>query len=445
MDKIINKIFKYPFSNVHINEIFNGSSVAFIYRILGLMGAYVFAFIVCRYYGANSMGIYSLSLSVLIVLEMLGTVGFGNSVLRFIGQLSAESNLGATKQLYKNMLEIIVPVSVFLAASLYILSPKISLLIFHNPDLVTALRLISFVAPAYVVNSVNTELIRGLKNIKFSEYLRSLHRPLFSIPGLFIVSLFTCGWHIPVIAMISATFGACMISTVYVVKKINSFSGNSVKELSKTRLLSVSAPMILTAFSFVVMENVNTIMLGAFSTVKNVAIYNVAARLSSLTSVILLAVSTIAGPKFSELYWSQKTEELKKTISFSAKLIFWIAMPVLFIYLLFPGFFMGIFGKEFIAGKYALVILTLGQFVNASSGPVGIFLNMTGKQRVFSNIVLTAAALNIILNYILIPKYGINGVAVSTAISVSFWNVIAVWYVKTKTGIKTFYIPVLVN
>ncbi len=162
-----------PSSNMHLNEILAGSSIAFSLKILGIIGGYIFIFIVSRYYGARGMGIYSLSLSVLVILEMLGTMGFKTSVLRFVGQFSAENNHHKIRSLYKNILELAIPISIILAVILYIFSHKISVSIFHNETLAIPFKIISFIAPICVVNSINLELIRGLKNIPLSEYLRN--------------------------------------------------------------------------------------------------------------------------------------------------------------------------------------------------------------------------------------------------------------------------------
>lgn len=432
-----------PFSNTHFNEVFSGSFIAFILRIFGAVATYVFTFIVSKYYGARGMGIYSLSLSALVILEMFGTMGFKTSVLRFVGQFSAENNHHKIKSLYKDILELAIPISLTLAVVLYLFSSKISTSIFHNEALSASFKIISFIAPICVVNSINMELIRGLKNIPLSEYIRNLNEPLFNIPLLLAISLFIANYYVPVVSFSLAMVSSFLISTTYVTKKMRTFTKKTQESLSKSELLKISSPMMITAFSFLIMGQIGTIMLGMFSTTENVGIYSIALKLASVTSFILYAINTISAPKFSELYWASNIEDLKKVVKFSTKLIFGFSFPFLTIFILFPKFFMGIFGQEFRVGSYALIFLTIGQFVNASSGSVGIFLNMTGKQRVFRNIILTTTLMNVILSYILIPKFGINGAAIATMVSISFWNIFGALYIKSKNNINTFYVPVI--
>lgn len=440
---VLGETFKKINSNVHLKEMLTGSFVAFILRIVGIIGTYIFTFLVSRYYGAKGMGIYSLSLSIMLILEMCGTIGFKTSVLRFVGQFSAENKHHKINSLYKNILEIIIPVSFFLVVVLFLFSNKIAVLIFHNDTLSIPFKIISLILPLHVVAAINIEIIRGLKNIPLSEYLRNLNEPLFSIPFLLVITLFASNCYTPIVAFSFATIGTFLISTRYVAKKMKSFSRNAEELLSKTELIKISLPMMITAFSALIMGTIGTIMVGMFSTTENVGIYDIALRVASVTSFILYSINTIAAPKFSELYWSKNMEDLKKVVRLSSKLIFGFSFPVLLVFIFFPQFFMGIFGNEFIVGKYALVFLTIGQFVNASSGSVGIFLNMTGKQHIFRNIILTATFINVILNYLLIPKYGINGAAIATMISMSFWNIWAALYIRVKSNINVFYVPII--
>ena len=92
---------------------------------------------------------------------------------------------------------------------------------------------------------------------------------------------------------------------------------------------------------------------------------------------------------------------------------------------------------------FALILLAFGQFVNSISGSVGYILQMTGKHKVFQNIILAATIINIVLNAVLIPVYGISGAAFASMVSLMFWNLTSVVYIRTNLNIMTLYIPLL--
>jgi O-antigen/teichoic acid export membrane protein len=88
-----------------------------------------------------------------------------------------------------------------------------------------------------------------------------------------------------------------------------------------------------------------------------------------------------------------------------------------------------------------LMILTVGQFVNAAAGSVGYILQMTGHQKFHQNVILIGTIMNITLNWILIPVYGLVGAAIASAIGMIFWNVFFSIKVKSILNEWIFYIP----
>ena len=57
------------------------------------------------------------------------------------------------------------------------------------------------------------------------------------------------------------------------------------------------------------------------------------------------------------------------------------------------------------------------------------------------NVAIIGSVINIVLNYALIPVYGINGSAIATTISIVIFNLLHVCFVKKEFGFYTFYIP----
>ena len=92
------------------------------------------------------------------------------------------------------------------------------------------------------------------------------------------------------------------------------------------------------------------------------------------------------------------------------------------------------FGKEFIAGSVALSLLLFGRLIESMSGTGNYILQILGYETIVRNIMFIAALLNIVLNFILIPIYGINGAAFASMISIVFWNIMYIFYIKQKLG-----------
>jgi O-antigen/teichoic acid export membrane protein len=57
---------------------------------------------------------------------------------------------------------------------------------------------------------------------------------------------------------------------------------------------------------------------------------------------------------------------------------------------------------------------------------------MTGRQRIFQVVLISAVFLNFILNFILIPIYSLTGAAIAFVSSLLFWNIITAFIVYKK-------------
>ena len=63
---------------------------------------------------------------------------------------------------------------------------------------------------------------------------------------------------------------------------------------------------------------------------------------------------------------------------------------------------------------------------------------MTGRQKTLNKILITGLAINIALNFYLIPTHGINGAAIATLVSLVVWNAITTLFIFSKDRIKIF-------
>jgi len=445
-ESALNKLKDKIYSDAHFAELIKGSGISFVFKILGIVCGYIFTFLVTRTLGAKAWGIFTLSFTVLQIISVVGRLGLDTALLRFVAENLAQKKWELIRKIYFKALKLVIPFSLTLSLILYLLSPFIAKYVFHKEYLTNSFRIASIGIAPFVLLFLHRECIRGLKKIREYALLNSLILPLLASLVLLPLSfLFEKKYHIPIVAYIISILIASAFSFSLWMRNINfqhlpQLSSKST-EISYKYLLSVSIPMLLSSSMFLVMQWTDTIMLGMFSTEKNVGVYNVALKLASLTSLPLIAINTIAAPKFAEFWGKKDFQGLKRVVQQSTKLIFWSSFPILLSFLLFPSQILNIFGSEFKAGATALTILTFGQFVNAISGSVGYILQMTGNQKIFQNIILVATTINIVLNVILIPKFGIRGAAFASMVSCIYWNIAGSFYIMRKYQITTIYIP----
>jgi O-antigen/teichoic acid export membrane protein len=73
------------------------------------------------------------------------------------------------------------------------------------------------------------------------------------------------------------------------------------------------------------------------------------------------------------------------------------------------------------------------------AGNVDQILNMTENQNIFRNITIFSFFVNLILSYLLIPKYNIEGAAIASLITNILINVLCLYFIKKKLGFYTLF------
>lgn len=431
----------------HFKELIGGSSVALAFRITGIFCGYLFTLLVTRIFGADAMGIFALSITILQIASVAGRLGMDTALLRLVAEYSSQGRWGHAKTAYLKALKLVVPFSLILSVVLFLLSPYAAQHVFGKKQLTTAFYMVSLAVTPFSIFFINSECIRGLKMIREYTLLQNVVPYLLASLALVTISAYWKDNIVPLISYVVSVSSLFFISLFMWMKRLESNyrhggpaasrSSSSSLPPSYDHLLSISLPMLLSSSLFFIMQWTDTIMLGMFRHEKEVGIYNVSMKIAMLATLTLFAINTISAPKFAE-FWGQKDiRALGKVAQQASKLIFWTSLPICLTLWLFPAYILSFFGEEFRMGVPALMILTLGQFVNAVSGSVGYILQMTGKQKVFQHVVLSGAILNLILNAVLIPRFGMTGAAIASAFSTMLINVIPYFLVRTYYGFYT--------
>jgi O-antigen/teichoic acid export membrane protein len=430
------KRFKNKLStDVHFSELFRGSSIAFFMHLVGLVLGYIFTILVARWYGAGTMGLYALSLTLLNIFVTISIFGFDSALVKFVADYNYNNKPSLTKEIYKKAITFVAPMSIIFSLLFYLFSDSLALNVFKNPLLVPYFHIAALIVFPSALLTINTAFLRGLKNIKLFAFLDKV--ALFFFTPLFLAILYyflNLGGIATIISRAIALALLVIISFLTLRQYSYVFKSTIQKVLRYRTILRVSLPMLLTSSLVLVMSWTDIIMLGIFTDEKEVGVYNVVIKLAMLAAITMMAINTIAAPKFSEFYSRGDIQGLKRVARNSTRMVFFTSLPAILILIMFPTFILEFFGQEFIVGRDALLILMISQFINISSGPVGSLLNMTGKQVALNIVMLTASIFNIVLNYFLIPIYGMEGAAIATLISLFFNKVISLILIRVYYG-----------
>ena len=443
MIQIIKEKFSNLVSDQKFTEILTGSVWAFSSRTVATAFGFAFSVIVARIYGAEVIGILAVMNSFLMLSTIFTVMGTPTSILRLIPEHLAKYSPTSALNVYRKTLYMVIGTSLMTTIIFFFSANLIADKVFSKPHLSYYFTIASFFIIFQSITILNTQAVRGLQLIKtFAVML--LMPQTFNLFFLIAVGLIRQNRDIPVYAIFFGSFMTGIIGWLimeYSFKKRINFS-DIVHTISRQTILSISLPMLMTSTMMFLVGQTGVLMLGIFCTEVDVGYYAIAVKLATMTTFVLEAVNSMAGPKFSELFYKGQIDDLFHVAKKSTKLIFITTTPILLILLIFGKFILGIiFGNKFLIVYPALSFLAIGQFVNSISGSSGTFLNMTGNQKEFRNIMMIVVVLNIGLNLWLIPTLGINGAAISAMISLSSWNIATLLYMKIKFGRTTGYFP----
>lgn len=431
------------FSDRGFSEILTGSVYTIVARIAATGLGFVTTMLVARYYGAETLGVLAVITSFLTLTTVFTLLGTSTSILRLIPEHIANYSTASAFQVYRKTQYLVLALSVLVGCALYLLSGVIAEQVFSKPELAFFFALAAIFVAFKSLMQLNTEAVRALRLIKtfaFMQILPGLAMILLLVAGM----LFVTDGNLPVYAQLAA-WALTALAGIWIMDrsfKKRSNSTAAVHSMPLGSLLRLSLPMLLSATMTIVIAQTGVIILGIFHNEAQVGYYFLAVKLSTITILILTAINSMAAPKFSELFHTGQTDEVFRVAKKATRLIFWATVPILLGLIVLGKPVIGLaFGPDFTAAYVPMVFLLCGQFVNAISGSTGIFMNMTGHQGAFRNIMAISAALNLTLNFALIPNYGPLGAAVAAAITVAFWNIVTLLYIKGLYGRTIGYFP----
>ena len=426
-------------SKTEIRRVLGGSAFLFVCRISGAAATFLTQLLLARWMGAAELGSYILAFSWLTLLAAIPAGGYNAAAVRFIGQGLANQDHGIARGYIHHAIKITLLSSTGIAVI-----AVTGIILF--PGVPAELRMLFFVAfvgiPLFSILRVNNAIAMATSRFALGYLPSNVIRPL-----LFLLLVWAI-W----LQDVSLTADLAMelqVVALIILAVLTSVLG----WLSRRRLLSPALPIkdtktwnraampLLGVELFTnYFQQITVIVCGFFLANADIGIYNVGYRISMLISFTLVAVDAFTAPTLSRYYHSDNRSELIREIQHSTALRFAIALTAVVFLILFGRWVLSFFGAEFTQGYKIMILLALSQLAHAAVGPVTRLLAISGHQK--QSMYASAAALILWfgLTAILMPLYGIVGVAVAVFVALTAWAVmlrqLVIWCLRISIFIS---------
>ena len=378
-----------------------------------------------KFLGATDYGGYKLCITIIAVLAAVSNLGLNGGITRFI---PIARNTDDNPKIWGIIqIGIGIPFLIGLIVSL-VAFPTAGLIaekLFNKPEITPLLRIAILGLPFLILINGLSALVVSFKKIGYTVITKDIAFNLIKLILALLAILLGLGVKGVAVAYVISGFISVLLF-IYFANKTFSLKRPWASARRPTReILNFSFPLFFTILLNRFSSNFETIILGFFGILADVGVYSIILTISSIGKMGFEALRTISSPIFAELHSQGKIDELKHYYQTITKWSFTFNLPIFLTICLFSENLLAIFGEDFALGKIGLIILASGVLFDALTGACGAVIKMTGYSKVNLIISIFYLTTTIILDFILIPKYGLLGAAWAGSLTIVIGNILA--------------------
>ena len=434
-----------------LRRLARGGTLNLVGFVLSGVFAFLLAIVVTRLVGARGAGIFFAAVAVFTILSNVTELGADTGIVRYVARLREQ---GRQRELPTLMRIALVPAAILATiagvATVVWAAPIADVFSRSDPaEVASYLRIFGWIIPLTTISTIALAGTRGFGSMRAFVGIDSVAVPILkpmliliaAVGGLTATGL-ALGWAIPEAL-------ACVVSLFVLwrmVRRVKPGDGSAPAEEGSlaSAFWRFSAPRGVAAAFQITIIWFDLLLLSHFRDAADVGIYGAASRAITFGTFALQAIRLAIAPQISRLLARGDRTGAQTVYQTATWWLVVVSWPVFLVFAVFGPLLLGVFGNGFGRGATALAILSVAMLVNLGTGNVTVVLLMGGKSS--WNLVNTAIALalNVGLNLVLIPRYGIAGAAIAWAVSIIVDNVLALIEVWLFLGMRPFgrgYLP----
>jgi O-antigen/teichoic acid export membrane protein len=411
----------------------SASATAVLQGVSNAVG-FVLSVLLARLLGASGYGVYALGLAWASFLAIPAILGLDRFLVRGIATYEVHEQWSLMRGLLRRTNQLVLVTSTILA----VIAAGVGFVALGS-SLRTPFCVAMILIPITNLTMLRQGAMQAIGRVLSGQLPEYLIRPFLILAGVLVLELAGHGALTATTALAANVTGVAVAFTVgaILLKRALPHALRSVAPRYVTReWLRASLPMMLIAGVWLANSYAGILVVGTLQGARAAGVYTVVQKGAELIVVLLAAVNMPLSPAIARLHARGDRAGLEHTTERMARATLYVSAPLALAFALLPNVYLSIFGSGFRSGSTALVVLAIGQLINAAAGPSGTVLIMTGQERVAVRGVAAGLIANVVLAVALVPPLGVTGGAIAFASSLMIWNTILVVLGRRRVGIN---------
>ncbi len=411
----------------------------------GLAG-FVLTVLLTRNVDAVTVGVLFTAMSLFMLAFTFVRLGASTGTVYFMARLSALGEPDRLRSVLRSALTPVVWMSVVTALVLFVLAVPLAEAVVpdHPRSAIAPIRIMALFLPFAAVMDVCLFGTRGLHRLRPLVMVDRLGRPILQVVLLaFCIALGAQGSAILALAWAFPYLPAAVLAGVWLWRLLaRAERHEGVHEprpgTMHREFWRYTWARWLQSLAQIGLNRLDIILVAAIAGPVEAAVYAAVTRFLVFGQLAAGSIGAVAQPRLSRLVALRDDDGVKTIYRVSTTWLILATWPVYLCFVVFADELPLIFGPKYTAGSDVLVILGLTMLVATGCGLVDVVLAMAGKTVwTFAN-AFVALGLNVVLDLILIPRWGINGAAIGWSIAILYNNLVPLTQVGVKLRLHPF-------
>ena len=420
------------------------SVIVFIGIAFSKLLTYFYRVVIAREFGPEIYGLFSLALVVSSFFVMAASLGLPEGALRYLSFYRGKGELAKARYLFRVASRALLVSGLLAAMVLYFAARSISVLFFHNEGLVPFLQAFGLFIPFSILGGHFLSTLLAFGHVRWNVFINNFLQNFFKVLALLLFLMIglkssaVIGSYVAgIVIMCALAYFAIRYSIPTLLHPVR--LEKSTKHLVLREVFDYSWPIIFLSAVYTVFNWTDSVVIGYFMSAADVGIYNAAFTLISLFGIAPELFKQFFFPYIVKEYSRKNLEIIRQLSQQVGKWIYILNLPLFLFMAVFPGAVINVlFGAEYLTATDVLRILAIGGMLASFNTVLMNLLSMQGKSKLIMVNTISVSVLDLILNVLLVPRYGLYGAAYSTAFSLALLGCIMLIQVRRSIGIVPF-------